>query len=276
VPLAEIKTAGVIMAVNTPSDAVRASMLESVAVHSSDFEPARPIRYARLWRAGLRNPESAYDLAQFCLNFNSTQPPSTPEECVPNFMIFSALRIVAENRYHFVDRWRVEGDLKEVADILEDALALPGWWGSVYFDVKEIEPGGEGGIGKLISLHAGGWLPYTLRINFRTIASNYPHGFSMDATGDLEGLGIWTFEQDGDFVNVTYDWTIRANKRIIEKLSFLLKPIFRSNHNWTMKRGAESLRLELLRRRAKSDEELASIPAGPRPSFVVRILGLNT
>src|SRR6185369_11008842 len=108
VPLAEIKTAGVIMAVNTPSDAVRASMLESVAVHSSDFEPARPIRYARLWRAGLRNPESAYDLAQFCLNFNSTQPPSTPEECVPNFMIFSALRIVAENRYHFVDRWRVE------------------------------------------------------------------------------------------------------------------------------------------------------------------------
>jgi hypothetical protein len=79
--------------------------------------------------------------------------------------------------------------------------------------------------------------------------------------------GIWTFEQDGDFVNVTYDWTIRANKRIIEKLSFLLKPIFRSNHNWTMKRGAESLRLEVLRRRAKSDEELASIPAGPRPSL---------
>ena len=252
-------------------------MLESVAVHSSDFEPARPIRYARLWRAlDCLTPEIAYHLGRGRPDLTSTLPPITPEECVPNFMIFSALRIVAENRYHFVDRWRVTGDLKEVADILEDALALPGWWGSVYFDVKEIEPGGEGGIGKLISLHAGGWLPYTLRINFRTIASNYPHGFSMDATGDLEGLGIWTFEQDGDFVNVTYDWTIRANKPIIEKLSFLLKPIFRSNHNWTMKRGAESLRLELLRRRAKSDEELASIPAGPRPSFVVRILGLNT
>ena len=77
------------------------------------------------------------------------------------------------------------------------------------------------------------------------------------------------------FVNVTYDWTIRANKPIIEKLSFLLKPIFRSNHNWTMKRGEESLKLELLRRRAKSEEELASIPTAPPPSFVVRILGLN-
>src|SRR3989442_5419481 len=179
------------------------------------------------------------------------------------------------NAYHFVDRWRVEGDVKEVADILEDALALPRWWGSVYFDVTEIEPGEERGIGKLISLHAGGWLPYTLRLDFRTVESRYPHGFSMDATGDLEGKGIWTFEQDGPFVNVTYDWTIRANKPIIEKLSFLLKPIFRSNHNWTMKRGEESLKLELLRRRAQSEEESASIPPPPQPSFVVRLLGLN-
>src|SRR5262245_61496247 len=180
-----------------------------------------------------------------------------------------------ENEYHFVDRWRVEGAVKEVADILEDALALPRWWGSVYFDVKEVEPGGEGGIGKLIRLHAGGWLPYTLRINFRTVASNYPLGFSMDATGDLEGKGIWIFEPNGSYVNVTYDWTIRANKPIIQKLSFLLKPIFRSNHNWTMNRGEESLKLELLRRRAKSDEELARIPPPPRPSFAVRLLRLN-
>lgn len=182
---------------------------------------------------------------------------------------------MSDNDYHFIDHWRVQGDVKEVADILEDALSLPRWWGSVYFDVKQIEPGGERGIGKLISLHAGGWLPYTLRINFRTVESRYPHGFAMEATGDLEDRGVWTFEQDGSFVNVTYDWTIRANKPIIEKLSFLLKPIFRSNHHWTMKRGEESLRLELLRRRAKAESELVSIPPPPRPSVVVRLLGLD-
>ena len=182
---------------------------------------------------------------------------------------------MADNAYHFIDRWRVKGDVKEVADILEDALALPHWWCSVYFDVKEIKPGVKHGVGKLISLHAGGWLPYTLRINFRTVESNYPNGFAMDATGDLEGRGVWTFEQDGEFVIVTYDWTIKANKPIIEKLSFLLRPIFRSNHNWTMRRGEESLKLELLRRRAQSEEESASIPPPPQPSFVVRLLGLN-
>ncbi len=180
-----------------------------------------------------------------------------------------------DNAYHFVDRWRVAGDVREVADILEDALSLPQWWGSVYFDVTEVEAGVEHGIGKLISLRAGGWLPYTLRINFRTVESRYPHGFSMDASGDLEGKGIWTFAQDGGFVNVTYDWTIQANKPIIQKLSFLLKPIFRSNHNWTMRRGEESLKLELLRRRAKSDGEIAEVSDPPPPSFVVRLLGLN-
>jgi hypothetical protein len=179
------------------------------------------------------------------------------------------------NDYHFVDRWRVKASIKEVADILEDAPSLSTWWPSVYFDVAELEPGGEGGVGKLISLRAGGWLPYTLRIKFRTTESRYPNGFSMDATGDLEGEGIWTFEQDGPSVNVTYDWTIRANKPIIDKLSFLLKPIFRSNHNWTMKRGEESLRLELLRRRAETREAVAAVPAPPRPSLVCRVFRLT-
>ena len=182
---------------------------------------------------------------------------------------------MSANDYHFIDRWRVAGSVKEVADIIEDALSLSAWWPSVYFEVRELEPGGEGGVGKLIRLHAGGWLPYTLRINFRTTESRYPHGFTMEATGDLEGKGIWTFQQDGPLVNVTYDWTIRANKPIIDKLSFLLKPIFRSNHNWTMKRGEESLKLELLRRRAQSKEEAAAVPPPPRASLVVRLLGLD-
>ena len=179
------------------------------------------------------------------------------------------------NDYRFIDHWRVEAAAEEVADILEDALSLPRWWPSVYFEVQELEPGGEHGMGKLISLRAGGWLPYTLRINFRTVESRYPFGFSMDATGDLQGQGIWTLEQDGAFVNVTYDWTVRAHKPIVDKLSFLLKPVFQSNHNWTMRRGEESLKLELLRRRAKSEEEAAAGLTPPKASLLVRILGLN-
>ena len=173
--------------------------------------------------------------------------------------------------YHFVDKWRVAADVKEVADIIEDALSLPRWWPSVYFEVKEIEPGGAGGVGKVIALRAGGWLPYTLRINFRTIESPYPHGFTNAASGDLEGTGIWIFEQDGPDVNITYDWTIAANKAIIRRLSFVLKRIFRANHNWTMQRGEESLKLELLRRRARTPEDAARIPIPPGSAFPLNL-----
>jgi hypothetical protein len=34
--------------------------------------------------------------------------------------------------YHLIDKWRVEGQVKEVADVLEDALSLPRSWPSVY------------------------------------------------------------------------------------------------------------------------------------------------
>lgn len=171
------------------------------------------------------------------------------------------------NDYHFVDRWRVEGAIAEVFEILEDTESLGRWWSSVYFDVKLLEPAKEDGTGRRISLKATGWLPYVLSLNFVTTEKRVD-GFTVKATGELEGTGVWKFEQDGEFVNVTFDWTVVANKPIIEKLSFILKPIFRANHNWTMRRGEESLRLELLRRRAKTNEEAVKIPPPPKPFFI--------
>lgn len=171
------------------------------------------------------------------------------------------------NEYHFVDRWRVEGTIQEVSEIIENGKDLARWWPSVYLEVSELEAGSASGLGKLISLRARGFLPYTLRINFLTTETRSPNGFTLKATGDLEGTGIWTFEQDGAFVNITYDWTISANKPVIRTFSFLLKPIFAANHRWTMARGEESLKLELARRRAPNAEAAARIPAPPGPTF---------
>jgi hypothetical protein len=169
--------------------------------------------------------------------------------------------------YHFVSRWRVRGTVEEVADILGDAEGLARWWPSVYLKVETLEPGDERGVGKLVRLHTKGWLPYTLRWEFRTAASDHPHGYEVEAAGDLEGRGRWAFEQDGAFVKATYDWRVRARKPLLRALSFLLKPVFAANHRWAMRRGEESLKLELLRRRARNAEELARIPPPPPPTF---------
>jgi hypothetical protein len=172
---------------------------------------------------------------------------------------------MALNDYHFVSKWKVEGTCGEVADILADTLSLTRWWPSVYLDVRELEPPDSRGVGRRVALVTKGWLPYTLRWEFQVVESRYPHGFTIVASGDFDGRGVWVFEQAGRFVDLTYDWRLSAEKSLLRSLSFALKPLFEANHRWAMARGEESLKLELLRRRAISlpDREAVRLPPGP-------------
>ena len=156
------------------------------------------------------------------------------------------------NDYHFVTRWRVQGTVSEVYDILSRVTDMPRWWPSVYLDVQELEPGDPHGVGKIVSLHTRGWLPYTLRWQFRVTAARYPEGYSIEAWGDFVGSGSWYFEQSGELVDITYDWKIRAEKPLLRYLSFVFKPFFAANHRWAMAQGERSLRAEMARRRSAS------------------------
>ena len=156
---------------------------------------------------------------------------------------------MSAHEYQFFTRWRFRGTAQEVSDILEDVESLPRWWPSVYLDVKVLDPGREGGLGRRVELHTRGRLPYTLRWAFRVVERRPPEGFVLEADGDFVGRGEWVLHQDGDEVDVSYDWRIRADKPLLRRLSFLLKPLFSWNHRWAMKQGESSLRAELARRR---------------------------
>ena len=171
------------------------------------------------------------------------------------------------NEYHYTTYWRIKGTVEEVSEVLSQATDLVRWWPSVYLDVQEGEPGGENGIGKVIHLYTKGWLPYTLRWSFRVTESTYPFGFALEAWGDFVGRGVWAFEQKDEWVDITYDWNIRADKLLLKYFSFLLKPIFGANHQWAMRMGEESLKLELMRRHATTSDERARIPSPPGPTF---------
>jgi hypothetical protein len=100
---------------------------------------------------------------------------------------------------------------------------------------------------------------------FEVVESRYPYGFAIVARGDFDGRGEWTFEQNGRVVDVVYDWQLRAEKPLLRRLSFLLRPLFEANHRWAMAQGETSLKLELARRRATSDLARAHVPAPPGP-----------
>lgn len=176
------------------------------------------------------------------------------------------------NEYDYITHWRVNASLKEVTDVLGDAERLPEWWPSVYLEVKVLAPGDASGVGKRVALHTKGWLPYTLRWQFRVTDAS-PTGFALVAEGDLEGRGVWTFEADGPCVNITYDWSIVVTKPLLRRLSFLLKPIFSINHEWAMRQGETSLNLELERRRLPEAESvLVAAPPPATPSDPLRWL----
>jgi hypothetical protein len=170
---------------------------------------------------------------------------------------------VASDEYHFLTEWRVAGTIEEVKDVLGDAPSLPRWWPAVYLTVDEVERGQADGVGRTVDLHTKGWLPYTLRWRLRITEPLTDAGFALTAEGDLEGTGRWAFRQDGPEVVITYDWRIHATKPLLRRLGWLLKPGFAANHVWAMRKGEESLKLELRRRRDPS----APVPAPPPPTF---------
>lgn len=185
---------------------------------------------------------------------------------------------MASNDYHFITHWYVRGTIKEVFDILNDAEGLVRWWPSTYLEVKTLKEGDERGLGKQVELYIKGWLPYTMRWKFTTTEIQ-DAGFTLQAHGDFEGRGIWTFKQKGDWVDITYDWLLSAQKPLLRYFSFLLRPVFTLNHHWVMDRGEESLKLEIARRAATTPEERAAIPAPPPPtdfSFVGMAVGAAT
>jgi hypothetical protein len=80
-----------------------------------------------------------------------------------------------------------------------------GWWPQVYLEVTTVTPAGQHGLGTVVDLHTRGKLPYTLRWRARVSETGYPKGFTIEATGDFLGRGIWSIEQDGEWVSITFD-----------------------------------------------------------------------
>jgi Polyketide cyclase / dehydrase and lipid transport len=167
--------------------------------------------------------------------------------------------------YHFITHWQVEATCAKVYDVLKGANELPRWWPAVYLDIKTLEAGEPSGLGRVIELYTKGYLPYTLRWKSKVteVSPIEKTGFALEAFGDLKGRGVWHFKQNGNLCDITYDWKIDAEKPLLKYLSFIMKPLFSSNHHWAMNKGLESLKLELLRRQ----KGLPAHIRPPQPTF---------
>lgn len=164
--------------------------------------------------------------------------------------------------YRFLTHWRVRATQDEVHQLLADVPALAQWWPSVYLDVRTLPHRTASPLS--YALFTTGWLPYTLRWILTPHPSSTQDTLCITAHGDLTGRGVWTLTPRGEDLQVTFLWEVRADKPLLRHLSWLLKPVFSANHHWAMRRGLQSLRLELARRR---HPDFADVPEPPQPTF---------
>src|SRR5262249_34138810 len=119
---------------------------------------------------------------------------------------------MASHEYHFVTHWRMPSTPEEVYRIMENTADLPRWWPAVWLAIEMVEPGDAYGVGSLTRLHSKGWLRYPLAWLARTTEKKYPYRISFEATGDFEGHGSWSFVAADDWVDMHYEWNLRAAK----------------------------------------------------------------
>lgn len=172
-----------------------------------------------------------------------------------------------DNYYEFLDHWQVEGTVEEVARIVYEGPGYSSWWPGVYMESKELVPGDGHMVGRVVEFYEHAFLPMNIRWRAKVLSSDWPNSMNIEAMGALRGTGLWKLEQNGKNVDITLDWRVHTSSPVEKYLSPIVRPVARLNHNWAMKRGEQSLRLELQRRRAKTEAERASIPPPPGPAF---------
>jgi uncharacterized protein YndB with AHSA1/START domain len=140
--------------------------------------------------------------------------------------------------YRFLDEWHLAADIDRVYDLVARPLEYPRWWGEVFLAAEG--DGGEAAPGKQVTVRARGFLPYKLRFSLTTLEVDRPYRIHSRLDGDFEGTGTWLLSEVDDGTRALLDWRPTVRKAGVRQLSPVLRPLFRANHAWTMRRGVDA------------------------------------
>ncbi len=151
--------------------------------------------------------------------------------------------------YRFVDRWVIAAPIERVYEVIGDPLGYERWWTDFV-----LEASGDSGPpvpGKRNELLVKAYLPYKVNFGLEVLQAERPRQILSRLSKDFDGTGEWTLEETEDATAATLDWRPSVNHPLIKYLTPVLRPLFRSNHNWAMRRGERQLRDYLAAPRAQ-------------------------
>jgi uncharacterized protein YndB with AHSA1/START domain len=144
--------------------------------------------------------------------------------------------------YSFLSTWCLDAPLQRVWDVLSAPEAYPEWWQGVR-KVTLLEPGEDdgGGIGTLYRMTWRSKLPYTLEFDSRVTRMEAPHVMEGQASGELEGVGVWRLFDGASGTVALYNWDVSTTRAWMNRLAPLARPVFAWNHDYVMRQGAQGL-----------------------------------
>lgn len=145
---------------------------------------------------------------------------------------------MAFHHYSFVTKWRIQGPIYKVYNILRDGKQYAHWWRPAYLLSEEI---GDG----CIRVRVRAKLPYTLVFETKPIRENPPYELEIQAFGELSGTGLWKLREEERWTLIEFHWNVRAEKPLVRWLSPFFKPIFKWNHDWVMRTGEACLQTKM-------------------------------
>ena len=146
--------------------------------------------------------------------------------------------------YSFLTTWCVDAPIQPVWDLISSSERYPEWWRGVR-NVTPLEPGGVNGVGALSRLEWRSKLPYSLEFDLRVTRSQPPYLIEAQASGELEGIGVWRLYDGPLGTAVVYSWDVSTTRRWMNRLAPIARPAFAWNHDYVMRQGAQGLATQL-------------------------------
>jgi len=142
--------------------------------------------------------------------------------------------------FQFISVWRIAAPLPRVCEAVSQCAEWPRWWRGVE-KVEVCDVGNAEGLGSLRRFTWRGRLPYRLTFDVRVTRIVPLTLLEGRASGELEGIGRWSFSGDDDVTVVRYEWQVRTNRRFLNLIAALARPLIRWNHDQAMQLGAEGM-----------------------------------
>ena len=146
--------------------------------------------------------------------------------------------------YRFCTTWVLEAERERVWDAIYDSDSWPEWWRGIA-STQRLADGDASGLGQRGIYEWRARVPYTVRFEIVSTVVEPPYLLGGEASGGLEGAGLWRFFEQGATTCVIYDWNVRTTKAWMNLFAPVAKPIFRANHDWVMRNGGEGLARKL-------------------------------